>query len=363
MNTPKHYFPVSEIPDEYKTLIHIEAIDVNSSVKPLTLFTNFLFSSKPYHTVRFDSISFRNKLMELLKSETFDVVLFEGLYVLPYIKTIRLYSKAFLVFRAHNIEHEIWERVAKNEHNFFKKFYLKNLAHRIFKTEKKLIHQVDLLFALTARDEAQFRRIGYKKISQVSQAGIDLHSTKMNRFSIQYPSLFFIGALDWLPNQEGLLWFIRNIWPNILLKFPELKFEIAGRNAPHWLVNKIEECQQVIYHGEVSDSHEFMSKRAVMVVPLFSGSGMRVKIIEGMALGKSIITTSIGSEGIPTTHNQNILIADSADMFQNEVIRLLTDKELFETVGVNAYQFINENYNIETIVKNSIQFIQKAISI
>jgi len=362
MNTPKHYFPVDQIPNDYKQLLQIIAIDVNSDIKPIKLIYNYLFSKKAYHLVRFHSPEFKNRLQGLISKNKFDFVLFEGLYVLPYIHCIKKHSQALMVFRAHNIEHEIWQRVAYNEKNLLKRTYLKSLSKRIKKLGVKLINDVDLLLTLTTRDEQVFRRLGYKKLSFISQAGIDLRQIQINRFNINYPSLFFIGALDWLPNQEGLLWFVRNLWQDIHVRFPELYLEIAGRNAPHWLIRKLEEYPNIKFYGEIDDAYQFISKRAVMLVPLFSGSGMRIKIIEGMALGKSIVTTTIGTEGIPTQHNKNILVADSAEKFKNEVIRLLTNKDLFDDIGIQASDFIQKEYNIQKIVSETLNYIQKAIN-
>lgn len=363
MNTSKHYFPVEQIPAHYKQLLKIIAIDVNSNIKPIKLIFNYLFSKKAYHLVRFHSHEFKRKLQELISKNKFDFVLFEGLYVLPYIYHIKKHSKILKVFRAHNIEHEVWQRFANNEKNILKRIYLKNLSKRIKNLEIKLIADVELLLTLTTRDEQVFRRLGYKKLSFVSQAGIDLRHIKVNRFEINYPSLFFIGALDWLPNQEGLLWFLRNIWQDLHISFPDLYFEIAGRNAPQWLIKKLEGYSNIKFYGEIDDAYEFMSKRAVMLVPLFSGSGMRIKIIEGMALGKSIVTTTIGTEGISTQHNKNILIADSAEKFKNEIIRLLTNRDLFENIGIEACNFIQKEYDIKKIVSETLNFIQKVLNI
>ncbi len=361
MNTPKHYFPIEQLPENIHPNLKIIAIDVDSSVKPFGLLCNFFFSSKAYHSVRFHSQRYKEKFIQLLKTEQYDVVLYEGLFVLPYINYVPKNIKAFHVFRAHNIEHEIWQRVAINESNFFKKNYLLSLSKRLRNLEKLLINKVDLLLTLTARDEEKFRLLGFRKLSFISQAGIDLSCVQVNRFKINYPSIFFIGALDWLPNQEGLLWFIRNLWQDIHLRFPDLVLEIAGRNAPHWLVRKLEEYSNIQFYGEIDDAHQFMQERAIMLVPIFSGSGMRIKIIEGMAWGKTIITTSIGTEGIDTTHNKNIIIADSAEQFKNEIIRLLNDKDIFERIGIQAHQFILEKYNIKNIVEKTTHFIEKAI--
>jgi len=363
MNTPKHYIPKNQIPPSIHPNLNIIPIDVDTTIKPFSLFLNYIFSSKPYHQVRFRSSAFQQKIKELFQQQTFDIVIYEGLFVLPYIRCIKKIAQTFHVFRAHNIESEIWQRIALNETNPLKKIYIKSLSNRIYKLEKSIINEVDLLLTLTKRDEEQFILLGYKKLHYVSQAGIDLSDIQVNRFSINHPSLFFIGALDWLPNQEGLLWFLRHIWNNIHRQFPSLQFEIAGRNAPYWLIRKLQEYPNIIFYGEIENSHNFMKERAIMVVPLFSGSGMRIKIIEGMALGKSIVTTSIGTEGINTTHNKNILIADTAENFQAEIIKLIENKDFFDKIGIFAQQFIQQEYNIEHIIRNTIQYIEKAMTL
>jgi len=150
------------------------------------------------------------------------------------------------------------------------------------------------------------------------------------------------------PNQEGLIWFLKNAWTRISDKYPDLNFYIAGRNAPEWFIQR---CvyKNVIYLGEVGDAYKFMNSKAVMIVPLLSGSGMRIKIIEGMALGKTIISTSIGAEGIKCTHEKDILIADTVNDFINEIERVIINNDIFERVGNNAVIFVKENFNNITI--------------
>lgn len=220
------------------------------------------------------------------------------------------------------------------------------------------MNKYDVLNTLTERDAHLFNSIGNKKPYFVSPVGIDTSHLIPQRNVISYPSIFYIGALDWAPNQEGLIWFIRNIWHKLILKHPELKFDIAGRNAPDWFVKTLNE-PNVVFRGEISDAYDFISKHAIMLVPLLSGSGMRIKIVEGLALGKTIVTTSIGTEGIETTHNINILIADTAEQFQKQIEKALADKAFFDLIGVNAIKFVKQNFDIKNITKLLIEFWSK----
>ncbi len=358
MNTKKHYCPINSIPKEYSDIIKIIAVDVNVNITYWGALINLLFSDKPYNAKRFILQNYKNKLIEILKNNEFDVILLEGLYLCPYIKTIRKYSKAIIAFKAHNVEHEIWERVAKNETNFIKQNYLKILSKRIKIMETRVMNKYDVLNTLTERDAHLFNSIGNKKPYFVSPVGIDTSHLIPQRNVISYPSIFYIGALDWAPNQEGLIWFIRNIWHKLILKHPELKFDIAGRNAPDWFVKTLNE-PNVVFRGEISDAYDFISKHAIMLVPLLSGSGMRIKIVEGLALGKTIVTTSIGTEGIETTHNINILIADTAEQFQKQIEKALADKAFFDLIGVNAIKFVKQNFDIKNITKLLIEFWSK----
>lgn len=343
MNTLKHHTDISEIPESVKDWAKFRLVDVPARISPVDATYNLLFSGKPYNAVRFISTPFANKLKQLLKKNKFDIIQLEGLYVCPYIPIIRKYSDAKIVYRAHNIEHEIWERTAALSSGI-KRFYLKILAKRIKKFEKSFINTYDLLVPITERDGIMLDKMGNKRPSHVSPTGIETTVLIPHSKNLEHPSLFHIGSLDWAPNQEGLIWFIEKCWPKIHEKFPELKFYLAGRNAPEWLIKRFH-APNVVYLGEVEDAYQFMNSKSIMVVPLFSGSGMRIKIIEGMALGKPIVSTPIGTEGISTQSGKNILIADNEKEFVADVERLITDDELFHDISRNAIEYIQEKFD------------------
>ncbi len=185
-------------------------------------------------------------------------------------------------------------------------------------------------------------------------ASFDESIYKQNNSKVEPKSLFFIGRLDWKPNEEGLWWFVKNVWPNIIKKYPELKFYIAGRNMDS-AIKKLN-SKNIIALGEVEDAIEFMNSKSIMICPLFSGSGMRVKIIEAMALGKTIISTSIGAEGIPCTHDENILLADTASEFEKTILKCIEDTSLCSKIGENAYSFANRNYGNKETTEKLIKF-------
>lgn len=359
MNTAKHNISVEEIPEVVKDLARFELVDVPAKVSVFMALLNFLFSTKPYNAVRFISGSFKHKLKDHLESNSYDIVQLEGLYVCPYIPTIRKHSSAKIVYRAHNIEHEIWERTAINSTGLLQK-YLKNLAKRIKKFELKWLNSYDLIVPITERDGLLLNKMGNSKPGHVSQTGIDASVLVPNAKNLEHPSLFHIGSLEWTPNQEGLVWFIDNCWAEIHSRYPDLKFYIAGRNAPAWLQKKFEQ-PNIIFEGEVPDAYEFMNSKSIMVAPLHSGSGMRIKIIEGMALGKPIVTTTVGTEGISTTSGENIIVADNIAGFNKAVSELIENQDFLNKISRNAIEFIHEKFDNLASASALAKFYKKHI--
>jgi polysaccharide biosynthesis protein PslH len=359
MNTSKHFIESEEIPDKIIQDYNLNIIDVNTDISFFKALNNFLFSKLPYNAERFISKEYSNKLKDLLIDNKFDVVQLEGLYLCPYIPVIRKWSDAKISLRSHNIEHEIWHRTALNETSKIRSLYLKILAKRIKNLKLKYINCYDFLVPITARDGRRYNFFGSRKPQIVIQTGVDMNNYPINKQNEEYPGFFHLGALDWMPNKEGLLWFLENIWKEFVKKYPEQKFYIAGRNATDNFIQQLNAFENVVYIGEVENANEFINSRAVMIVPLLSGSGMRIKIIEGMALGKLIITSSIGTEGIETIHNQNIIIADTKEDFISEMEKLLTNKQDFIRISGNAVKFVTENYDNKKITNSLVEFYQE----
>ena len=357
MNTGKHHINIDEIPESVKDLADFRLVDVPAPISRFSALVYLLFSNRPYNAVRFISESFKLELITLLKQEHFDIIQLEGLYVCPYIPVIREYSNAKIVYRAHNIEHEIWQRTAAMTKGW-KKFYMKNLSKRIKRFEKHCLNQYDLLVPITERDGNILNELGNSRPWQVSQTGIDSSVLIPNAKKLEHPSLFHIGSLDWTPNQEGLIWFLEKCWPAVNKQFPDLKFYVAGRNAPEWLQRKME-LPNVVFEGEIPDAYDFINSKSIMVAPLFSGSGMRIKIIEGMALGKPIVTTTIGTEGISTTSRENIVIADNVTDFINAVSQLITDQEFFDKLSRNAIEYIHEKFDNLAAASALVEFYKQ----
>ena len=343
MNTSKHWFDPNHLPPESNYYQSIHTVDIDNHIRPAAALAS-LFSKRSYHIERFENQDFADQLVAILQKERFDVIQLETLYLAPYIPVIRQHSNALIALRAHNVEHEIWERVANNS-PLLKKWYLNTITPRLKKFEQSQLNCCDLLIGITGRDVEQFERMGLQKPAVVMPIGLDCRDYSADFSSYKRPlSMSFIGSLDWMPNAEGLDWFIKQVWTPVLSKeFPELEFHIAGRNTPAWLQNL--NLPRVRVHGEVPDAADFINQHSLMVVPLLAGSGMRAKILEGMALGKVVLSTTIGLEGIPGRHQQEVLIADTAPEFAQAIRWCYAQANALGHIGQQAKTFCIDHFD------------------
>jgi glycosyltransferase involved in cell wall biosynthesis len=358
VNTPKHFVDINTLPEWYRTQTNIKFGFIDTEVKMLSALQNLLFSKRSYNLSRFENKDFEQLIIAVLAEKDFDIVLLESVFLKSYVPVIRMHSKAKIVLRAHNVEFMIWERMAKQEKSFLKKHYLKILAKRFKREEQECLNSFDAICSITENDRNIYKNLGCSIPMVVIPSGPDVTKQKETEAALvtEYPSVFHIGALDWLPNQEGLIWFLDNVWSVLSEELPELKFYIAGRGDASWL--KVNNYHNVILLGEIADAAAFIKSKAIMVVPLFSGSGMRIKIIEGMMLGKAIVTTTIGVEGINVKDNIDILIADNPESFQSHLMKLILDQAFFNRIAMNARKRAESDYSPERLTKELVYFLE-----
>lgn len=352
VSTSKHPFIEDEIPATFKQQSQIEGIFLDTRVNVIDAFSA-LVTSDSYNVNRFFSPDFDRRLVELLKEDDYDIVHLESLFMTPYINSIRLNSSAKIVLRSHNLEHLIWERLANSTGNKAKKMYLKHLASKLKKYELKTINEVDGIATISNEDTERFTGLNCQKPMVTIPFGIDIEDYPyVKRATSKRNSLYHIGAMNWEPNKEAVNWFLDEIWPKVVDS--DLTFHLAGREFPSYL-SEIADAKLKI-HGEVDSAVAFTQENDIMVVPLLSGSGMRIKIIEAMALGKAVISTSVGIEGIHAKHNEHVIIADTAEEFAKEIKELIAHPEKVVEIGENARKMVESRYDNSKIINNLVNF-------
>lgn len=359
LNAQKQTGKPVETDDELLGKIQYRFYDIDTSISLLDALAN-LFSHQSANINRYYDAAFERLLVREIRNTAYDIIQFEGLFVAPYLEEVRKHTKAKLVYRAHNIEHQVWERLAQQKSDPFKKIFLKLIAGRIKRYELQHLNSFDAIAVFTEQDKNTMQSYGSSVEIEVIPVGIDMEKYRPEPNKVEFPSLFFLGSLNWMPNREGIEWFLENFRNDIAYGELRTRFYVAGNDIPEQF-DEYEAMDKIFMQGEVDDALEFVNSKAIMIVPLLSGGGMRVKIVEGMAMQKCIISTSLGAEGIQYHNGGNIVIADTREEFFKAIKRCIADEDYCKRIGLNARRLIEQQHDISTISTRLIKFYKKVL--
>jgi glycosyltransferase involved in cell wall biosynthesis len=352
MNTARHFVEESDLPPLYQQLKRFETVFIDNTINPLSAFLN-LFTGKSYNIERFVDKNFKQKLSELLQAETFDVVWFESIYTSMYLEDIQEQSQAKCFCRVHNIEHRIWQRLSEHESSFFKRKYLELLTERLRNYELHILHEFDLLLPISKTEEHYFEK---EKINASYYLPFGTRIQPYPSVELTPGTCYHIGSMDWAPNLEGVEWFMKDVWKELRVELPDLTLYLAGKKMPKQLFDL--QNKQTLVVGEVEDVNSFCADKQLMLVPLLSGAGIRVKILEAMSMGKAIIATPMAVEGIGVQDGVHILLAETAQDFKDQIKKYYRDVEACLAIGARAREFVRVNYEVEKIYVELVEGIQ-----
>lgn len=292
-------------------------------------------------------LEFAPKLKELLRRKHYDVVVFEHLNSMLLGKTCKRYSpKTIRIVDQHNVDHLLFEQEKGVQSKKNRKSF-----HRLKKLESTIHQYADYFFACSDKDKGVLEELNNNTIGGF----VIPNGTKKVELSV-FPneksnnkSLIFCGSLDYAPNRNGLLWFYKKIWPQLIKSIPEIQLTIIGRGGKHADYEPLKHTQNIDFIGEVVDVTPYYHQSNIAIVPLLEGSGTRLKILEAMQMGNPIVSTSIGAEGLNVTNLENIAIADSAQEFTNAIIGLINNPTYTINIATKAHKLVNELYIWEKI--------------
>ena len=356
--THKHPYIEDEFSGKYLHQTKFEAIYVETEINWVDAFS-CLITRDSYNLNRFFTPDMDIALTKTLKNNEYDIVQLESLFMAPYIATIRKYSDAKIILRAHNLEFSLWERRAENASGYFKKIYQRYLSRELKKYEIHYMGLVDGIAAISEIDKTDISKLGIDKPIVTIPFGIEVDHNEFERSEKEENSIFHLGAMDWDPNVEGVQWFCEEVVPELKEEHPGTNFYVAGKKSEKLRSHK--SFQEATVVGEVQSAKEFMLSKDIMVVPLKSAGGMRVKIIQGMANGKPIVTSSIGKEGIDVEDRKHLLVADNKREFLDAITELRTRPDFKNDIIANAKQLIREKYDNKVIIKNLESFYESLI--
>ena len=338
LNPIKHRKAITDFPCAIKKNITLKSFEVNTSPTLSRALTNLLFTRQPFHTIRFFVFSMQ-KWLERFDDNHFDLVVLEGAFMGHYFPLAMLKGKK-VVLRSHNLEHVIWERSINNIVSPLKRFYLYIQTSRLKKFEQNLAMLVHSVWSISSIDMHWFKSFNVNTFF----VPVSIKKQEMN-MKIVSKRCFFLGALDWIPNLESLQWFLREVWPLVNKLDQSIEFHVAGNNTPKKI--KALKAHNLHVHGKVPNAESFSKNHGVSIIPLLSGSGVRIKLLENGSFGIPTVSTTIGAEGVYDMNNSKIPISDIPEELAKEIVALTTDSNKAAHIAQQLYTDINNRFSAQ----------------
>jgi len=350
--TEKHPFDRSAYPEKYKSL---HAFKADTSITVPGALKSFV-SGTSYNIDRFRCEAFQNFLKNEVRDE--DLIIIDGLYASTFIdKTWTKKSK--LVLREHNVEYKIWEdlsegkkdynpftkTISTSKGNWFKRTYLKYLSKQLKTYETFIANKVDQIWSISDEDHLPLKELCSTPVNTITvsvQSASNSHDYSKN-------SVFHLGGTDWEPNKESIS-ILLDIWKNEL-KNEAVELHLIGKGIEH-------QTQKNIHtYGFVEDLEAVLEKQGILVAPIISGSGIRIKILEALALGIPVITTSKGAQGI-NSKEALILVSNRAELIE-KINELTSNQNLREQIGKKGQEYIAAHHAEDKVISSILNSLGK----
>jgi sugar transferase (PEP-CTERM/EpsH1 system associated) len=297
----------------------------------------------PYAVGKYRSAAYRQRVEAELATGTYDLVVAD---FLPPVANLPDRLPCPSVLFTHNVEAEIWRRHADTASNAIKGRMLRTQWQRMLRFERAAVRRFDLVLAVSDIDRRTLQQLygPLRRSVHVVPTGVDTGYFSASATAVRPRHLVFTGSMDWLPNEDGMQYFVRDVLPLVRAEEPGATLSIIGR-SPTPAVRQLAQEHGVEVTGRVDDVRPHMAAGAVYVVPLRIGGGTRLKIFEAMSMGKAVVSTTVGAEGLPVVPGTHVVIADTPAAFARAIVRLFRDPEGRDRIGTAARQLVVDHYD------------------
>lgn len=302
----------------------------------------------PYSVSRHHTRRFSRAVRRLVAAEHFDLVHCEWT---PYASYMAAIGDLPMLIMAHNIEATVWQRRAQYSGHGAEQWYMRMQAAKMARFEKRSFARAAYVAVVSEPERETAVRWGARAASVVSN-GVDTEALMPGPEALEPDSLLFLGSLDWQPNRDALLYLLREILPDIQAENPRATLRVVGRQPAANLKEQVEERPGIEWIGEVPDIRPYFARAAVVLVPLRIGGGSRIKILEALSMGKAVVTTRVGAEGLNVIPGKHCLVADDAREFSRCVLELLEAPERAAELGRNGRNLVVERYDWSRIARD-----------
>jgi len=310
----------------------------------LRLFLN-LFSLFPFSVTKHYSHAFQRQFDELLNQDSWDLIQCEWT---PYARFITHTPKAPVLMATQNVESQIWARRANYAGDPFAKVFFRTQEWKMRRFEKRALLRASAATVVTNLELSTLRNWGVTNVNLVPN-GVDLEAYTPTPEAECEDGLLFLASLDWYPNLDALGYFVKKILPAVRAQRPGAHLRIVGRKPAESVIRHYSSLPGIDFVGEVKEVRSHLYRATVVIVPLRIGGGSRIKILEALAAGKAVISTTIGAEGLDVISGEHLLIADSPAEFAGGVEELLASTQLRRRLGDNGRKLVTDRYGWDQI--------------
>jgi sugar transferase (PEP-CTERM/EpsH1 system associated) len=301
-----------------------------------------LLTRRPYSLSKYALPEVASALRKLLMEDRYDLLICDFLFSAPIVPWDIPLPK---VLFTHNVETQIWKRHYEVARNPIWKGVAWREYHTMERAEREYLQKADHVLTVSESDSQQFGMFLPNEDMTVIPTGVDIDYFHPSSVPAESNSLVFTGSMDWMPNEDAILYFVKDIFPRIREEVPDASLCVVGRRPSERMRALGKENSGVFITGTVEDIRPFSWNASVYVVPLRVGGGTRIKIFEAMAMGKAIVSTPVGAEGLPVENDKHILLEESSKGFARQVIRLLREPDERAKLGREARKLVEENYS------------------
>lgn len=318
-----------------------------------------LFHGLPISLVKYHTKAMEETLQNLMRTEKIDAVHVDHLHMAHY---LNCFKEIPCMLDEHNIEYKILQRCAAVERSWPRKLAYQEQSRKMNYFEAEISQRFSCVFTCSNDDRILLNKITNGQVPiYVVPNGVDTEFFEPQNNVPQEDALVFTGSMDWLPNDDAITYFCHEILPLIWQKNPDIKMYVVGKSPSSAVKDLAAKDKRVIVTGRVDDVRPYIAKSKVFVVPLRVGGGTRLKILEAMAMGKAIVSTTIGAEGITYTPDDNIVLADNPEDFAQKTVDVIADSKKIEDLGISGRQLVKEDYDWGVVGRQLRHFYKKAI--
>lgn len=282
-----------------------------------------------------------------LDSGDFDLCIADFLFAVP---NVPLDGPTPVLLFEHNVEYMIWKRLARTSKSSLRRLALEAEWRRLRRFERQACARATRTVAVSEADRDHLHALAPDSSIFTVPTGVDIEYFAPRPEVPERKEVVFVGSMDWYPNEDAMRWFIEAVLPALRQRVPDVLVTVVGRN-PTPGFSRDAQAHGVHVTGTVPDVREYIATAAVCVVPLRIGGGTRLKIFEGLAMGKATVTTTIGAEGLPLVDGRDVLLADRAEDFAEGVAGLLLDTSKRKQLGEAGRERVAGRYGWSRVAR------------